>query len=106
MISGLVAFPYGTRAEELATFGDAWRGPERMNNCEPTLVATYYAEPGGQDVDVYCTAMPARFYELRVRPADAKDGYSIQTGSGCTKWAAHTAKLIAAGMIAIEVTQD
>ena len=99
-------FPY---QHELTAFGENWCGPEKYKNWEKTLVAEYKKPFGsdGQDVKVYCTAAPARFYELEVQPGPdsvgrPQDGYRVTFGSGQAEMAVMIAKAVADGMIGFE----
>ena len=70
------------------------------------LIARYDRIPDGdgQDVEVYCCAMPARFYTLKVLPArdsvgEPMSGYVISSGSGVGQLMARLAEEISRGMI-------
>ena len=91
---------------ELATFGEHWCGPDVYTTWEKTLVAEYRKLPDsdGQDVKVFCTTAPARFYELEVQPgADSmghpQEGYRVTFGSGQAEMAAMIARAATDGMI-------
>ena len=53
--------------DELRAFGSNWCGPESYEIHKETLVARYESDicSDGQTVEVYCVAMPARFYIIR-----------------------------------------
>lgn len=55
-------------ADEIAAFGPHWCGPKEYEHGEDALVALYTSsdDSDGQSVEVYCCAMPARFYTLKV----------------------------------------
>ena len=102
---------YEVRHSDFAPFSEHYVGPPlawRIERATPTLIASYKREScDGQDVDVYCTAMPARFYSLHVMAGERYDGEpkpacKLNTGSGMAEWAAQTAKLISQGMVTID----
>ena len=65
-----------------------------------TIAASYTAQNSdGHDVEVFVTAMPARFYRIEVAPRGDKPGYTISTGSGCADLVSKMAEAIADGMI-------
>jgi len=99
---------YNTTDRDREPFGDHWCGPDRLTR-EGCLVALYEAEDGsdGQTVEVYCSALPARFHELWVKAGKGYEGveqkpYTLTTGSGMGRWAAMTAKAISEGMVSLE----
>jgi hypothetical protein len=61
-------FLYEARSDDVSLFGEHWCGPDRFEPHEWTKVARYEAEKGGdgQHAEVWCMAMPARFYSVRV----------------------------------------
>lgn len=74
------------------------------------LIAIYPAEEysDGQDVEVYCAAYPARFYQVRALPGSDSMGtplpaFTASTGSGTAmrELAAAMAKAISEGMLSI-----
>lgn len=99
---------------EIKTFGDAWCGPEVYEHAKPHLVARYES-PGdsdGQTVEIYCTPLPARFYEIRAiggKNSVGEDvrGFSLGTGSGfeMAALAARTGEAIADGMLDLKDTK-
>ncbi len=95
-----LAVAYRARLSEKINFGDNWCGPEGFTHGVEALVATYAREgEEGRAVEVMCSALPARFYKIRVSPgADGSPGYEISTGSGMDRWTAETALAIATGM--------
>lgn len=100
---------YTTADHDMEPFGSSWVGPDKLAHGERTLVARYLGEGDGQPVEVMCTAMPARFYQLVVLPhpnsvGEPQAGYEVHTGSGiaCAKWAAETASLISMGMVSFK----
>lgn len=94
---------------ESRIFGDAFCGPERLEAWEWTLVAKYPKDPedgDGQDVEVYVSAGPARFFKIVALEGlnsigGNLQGFSLATGSGCGEWAANTAKMISEGMLGL-----
>ena len=95
---------------ELKAFGANWCGPEHYPHGEDVLVARYPKETDddgkgdGQSVDVYCCAMPARFYILKVKSepnsiGDNQDAFEVRTGSSEAKTAAIIAEKVASGML-------
>jgi len=82
---------YLVRDAEKMIFGSNWCGPVvSFESHKKTLVAKYPKEPDsdGQDVEIYCTSAPARFYDMKVLGGcnsigDEKKRYNFGTGSGC-----------------------
>lgn len=76
---------------------------DHLQHGMPTIAASYSAQNSdGRDVEVFVTAMPARFYRIEVAPRDDKPGYSITTGSGCADLVRQIAEAIAGGMLGFE----
>lgn len=76
---------------------------DQLQHGVATIAASYTAQNSdGHDVDVFVTAMPARFYRIEVAPRGGKPGYAISTGSGCADLVAKMAAAIADGMIGFE----
>jgi hypothetical protein len=103
-----LVFLYEPRITEIQVFGSHWvhSGVAPFPHGEEALIAVYRATAGsdGQSVDVYVTAMPARFYTLRVRSGtnsvgDHKAPYEVATGSGAWAEAATIAHMISTGML-------
>lgn len=97
---------YQAYADERSVFGSHWCGQEQLQHGEDVLVAKYPKDKDGdgQSVDVFCCAMPARFYTLVVSPdpdslGRHQEGYKISTGSSCHELAAKLAEAIAGGMV-------
>ena len=89
---------------EIEAFGPAWCGPEQYDHAVEVLVAKYKGEGDGQDVDVYCTALPARFYRIEALPGTNTVGEpvlpaSLSTGSGMAQLAAKMAEAFSEGML-------
>ena len=102
----MLDFLYEPYEDERQTFGSHWCGPTVYKHCEEVLVALYYADEGGdgQNVEVHCTAAPARFYTLKVIPGfnsigEPKAGYEVHLGSGQAELAVQLAELITDGML-------
>ena len=79
---------YDVYHDEAAPFGDNWCGPNKFQHGQDTLVAVFKAEKDsdGQDCEVYCIAMSARFYAVRTLPGtdstgDKKSGFVLTTGA-------------------------
>jgi hypothetical protein len=95
---------------ERAAFGKHWIGPLRYPHCEEVAIALFRKHPedgDGQDVHVYCSAMPARFYTLRAMDSTNSIGepvkdFCLSTGSGQLQLVADMAKAISEGMLGIE----
>jgi hypothetical protein len=95
--------PYAHEAE---AFGENFSFPKKYVHGEDIGCALYRKEPGndGQTVEVFCCALPARFYILKVLPGvnscdEPKAGYTISTGSGQAELAAKIADAISQGML-------
>jgi hypothetical protein len=105
-INDIFARLYATNDRDRAAFGEAWCGPERLAYGEDTLVARYAADGDGRGVEVYCCAMPARFWTLRILPSPSEpSGYDLTTGSDhrtAARAARMSARMIAEGMIAVQ----
>jgi hypothetical protein len=106
MIDGPFNSLYRPYQHELEAFGDNWCGPESYAHMQDVLCAAYKAAEGsdGQDVDVYCCAMPARFYKIAARPGvnsagDLVPAWEFGTGSSASKLAADIAKAASEGML-------
>jgi hypothetical protein len=105
----MLDFLYQADEAQRAPFGKHWCGPKVFEHGKEALIATYQKAEGGdgQSVDVYCCALPAMFYELKVKSEPNSIGkeqpaFSVSAGSGrveMAKFAAHLAELIADGMI-------
>jgi len=69
---------------------------------ELVLIARYPRNPvngDGQDVDVYCAAMPAEFFQIHALPGNGKPEFTLSTGSGMEKLVAEIAEAISEGML-------
>ncbi len=98
---------YTPYAEERKAFGSHWCGPDRYEYGDWTLCAQYAKDPAdgdGQNVDVYCSACPARFYKIVARPTpnscnEPQEGFILRFGTGSERLVAQIAHEIARGMI-------
>ncbi len=96
--------------DEKTTFGNKWCGPEKYPHGQEMLIAEYpKTSNDGQTVSIYCNAMPARFYILKVKSgfnsiAIPQKPFEVSTGSGREKLADSIAKAIAEGMLGFEPT--
>ncbi len=81
-----------------------------LNHAEETLIARFPKSPldgDGQPVEIYCSAYPAEFFEIRALKArdsvgKAKKAFKITTGSGMSGLVREIALAIADGMINVE----
>jgi hypothetical protein len=101
---------YDVRPEERDPFAGHWCGPKKFAHGREELIAVYKKHQGGngQDVEVFCTAMSARFYRLHVKPStgsvdNARQAFGMSTGSGhqMGQLAARMAEAIADGMLSV-----
>ena len=97
---------YAAGTQTRQAFSPAWCGPERFEHGVETLVAIFPGEPDGQDVSVYCTAMPAAFFKIVVFPVPDKLGYELTTGSGYMRLTGEIARAIAQGMLCFGPPQE
>jgi hypothetical protein len=95
--------------EEVAAFGKRWRYSGTYPHGEDVLVAFYPKEIGGdgQDVEVYCSAWPARFYMVKALEGVNSIGkalpeWTLGTGSSMADTAALLAEKISEGMLALK----
>ena len=96
------AFLYKVDASERAIFGDAWCGPAQFEYGTQTLVARYQRDQEeGYDVEVLCTAMPARTFTIVAQATDVSGGFIMSTGSGMAELVASMAQAISSGMLTI-----
>ena len=96
------AFLYRVNPTERATFGEAWCGPAQFEYGTQTLVASYKRDQEEDyDVNVLCTARPARGYTIVAQPTDVSDGFIITTGTGMAELVAPLAKAISNGMLTV-----
>ncbi len=98
-------FLYDVTAREATQFqGNSRITPnDHLQHGAPTIAASYNANNSdGHDVEVFVTAMPARFYRVGVAPRGDKPGYTITTGSSCSDLVRKIAEAIADGMLGFE----
>ncbi len=98
-------FLYRVTAREITQFQGNSRLTlnDQLQRGVPTIAASYTANNSdGHDVEVFVTAMPARFYRIDVAPRGDKPGYTITTGSGCADLVHQMAEAIADGMLGFE----
>ena len=98
-------FLYRVTARETAPFKGNSRLTfnDQLQQGVATIAASYSAQNSdGHDVEVFVTAMPARFYRVDVAPRGDKPGYTITTGSGCADLVRQMAEAIADGMLGFE----
>ena len=96
------AFLYRVDRAERAIFGDAWCGPAQFEYGTQTLVARYKRDQEeGYDIEVLCTAMPARAYTIVAAPTDVSGGFIITTGNHMAELVATMAKAISGGMLTV-----
>ena len=95
------------KESEKAVFGSSWCGPDKFNRTDRPLIANYPKEidSDGQSVEIYCSAGPARSYEVKV--LDDKDNHKkgsvIKFGAGVGgKLAVQIAEAIQDGLIRIQ----
>ena len=100
---------YRPYASESITFGKYWTDPEKYLHGEDVLCARYEASGDGHPVEVYCCAMPARFYTIKVLPGpnscgEMRSGWQLGTGSGmdCARLAHEIASAVAEGMLDLD----
>lgn len=101
--------PFRATPDEAKAFGSHWCfRDEFFEYAKETLVATYENETGeGHPVEVYCTAMPTRFYRIDAgitRDANGwpVDGFSISTGGGMAALTHQVAIAITRGLLTVE----
>ena len=99
---------YPPEQHDIEIFGSHWVGPAFSEFNKRHLVARYSpAHSDGQAVDVYCVAVPARFYTLVVFPRLNKLDNNqapileLGTGSSCAQLAADIAAAFADGMLGL-----
>jgi len=79
---------YKTTYEDKKIWGDSFCGPTKFIHGKETLISRIIKRsPDGQTVEVYCTAMPARFYTIKVLEGEKsvyayKKQFEFRTGSG------------------------
>jgi hypothetical protein len=83
--------------DEVMAFGDHWVGGDLYEIHTEMLVAEYRKDGGDiiQDVNVYSTPHPARFYRIQL----VDTGFEIKTGSNMCEDAARIAYHLSTGML-------
>lgn len=106
MIDVMLDAMYAPYEKELEIFGEKWCGPKKYKYMERVIVAVYESEKDddGQTCLVYCTAAPARFYNIEVLSGhnsvgEPQKGYNVSAGSGMAQVIKDIAESIAMGMI-------
>lgn len=98
---------YVKSRDDRAPWGKLWCGPNKFECGVDTLIAQVAKQSeGGQSVDVYCCARPARLLRLVVAPdpdsvGNPQPGYEVELGSGMTQLAVDLVTAITGGMIAV-----
>lgn len=114
MLDGLFPELYKVGTAERLFWCQHWCGPERLEVWKKTLIAHYPKEPAdgdGQNVEIYCTAAPARFYDVVVLPTpnsvgEVQPGVELITGSGQEELARVLAIAFSTGMIGLRTKED
>lgn len=103
-----LSFLYEVDRYEQKPFGFFWCGPTvgECLNREWQVIASYPGSGDGYNVEVHCSAMPARFYKVVALPTPdscgtERPGFALSTGSGTAmaELAACMAEEIATGML-------
>jgi hypothetical protein len=96
---------YLVRAEERQLFNPNWCGGDRFENRTPMLIAKFNKghNSDGQNVEVYCTARPARSFTIKALDSinGIKKGFSLSTGSEMGELAKQMAIAISSGMLVV-----
>lgn len=96
---------YVVKHAERMDYAKFWCGPDRLEHGKLTLIAKVpKTEDDGCDVEVYCTAMPSRFYSVRALGHNPKEaGLVLSTGSGTEMQdlTRQIAKHLSAGMLRV-----
>jgi hypothetical protein len=101
----MLDFMYKTDEMKKA-LGDSFCGPNILPHGQEVRIAIFAedSENDGNGVELYCCAMPAKFYTVKAldgKNSLGKDikGFSLNTGSSELDWAVTTAKMINEGML-------
>ena len=93
--------------------GSNFCGPGSLPHGEATLIALFPKDSAnnGHEVQLYCCAMPAEFFTIKVLNAksvtgEERSGFSLVTGSGERNWAVTTSKMLNAGMLDLQTMFD
>ena len=88
---------------------DNWCGPDKLPHAEEVRIAIFDKEDGGDGhkVELYCTAMPAKFFtikalETRNSAGELRQGFKLNTGSGCFEWSIKTAEMLTEGTLGVD----
>lgn len=102
---------YVSNENDKQPFGTHWCLSDNtpLEHGKNTLIAVYKKNPkdgDGQHVEVYCIAVPSRFYTIKVLDGinsinKSKMSYSLSTGSSMEQLTADLAKAISEGMIGL-----
>lgn len=95
------------REDGASFWGDAWCGPAVLPHWQETLIAKFTGTGDGQDVEVYCTAAPARFYRINIIPGsnsigEPMEGHVLTTGTGQEDLVKAIAIAYSEGMLGID----
>lgn len=111
IIDELLSGEYHLLTSNLETFG-GYLVEENpiLKHGKKTLIAKFPKTPpdgDGQPVEIYCSAYPAEFFEIRALKAtnsvgDIKEAFKINTGSGMSELARDIAQAISEGMLTVK----
>jgi hypothetical protein len=108
---GILDSPYKPLKSTLNAFCQHLVDPNiRLEHSTETLIAKYIKpdpDGDGQDVLVYCCAMPAEFFIIKAMASTnslnhLKQPFTLSTGSGMSELSAEIAKAISEGMLGLE----
>lgn len=98
---------YRVGVGEANAFGKQWCGPKEFKHAEPTLIAQYTEIEGdGRPAEIWCTAMPSRFYEVRVTYDTQLVCLSTGSGWPMAGLARQIANAIVGGMLSINTSEN
>lgn len=99
---------YGVSNDERAVFGSNWCGGIEFEKYTPMLIAKFKKPENsdGHDVEVYCSAAPARFFTIKALDStnsvnEVNKGFTLETGSGMGEFSKQIAEAISSGMLGI-----
>jgi hypothetical protein len=99
---------YDVKPEESEVFGLNWCGSTKFEKHTPMLIAKFTKDKDsdGQDVEVYCSAAPARFFTIKALDStnsvnEINKGFTLETGSGMAVLTKQIAEAISSGMLGI-----
>jgi hypothetical protein len=91
------------------TFRGYFVGPEILPHSTKTLIAKFpkIADNDGYEVEVYCFAVPAQFFEIVALDSknsidEIKKGFTLVTGTVCVEEVYKIAKLLNDGMLGLK----